>query len=780
VIKTLPDTIYADQLTEPIDDPGATARASPGLPPSLSGYMIIGPPKRGGMGTVWPAKQLGTKRTVAIKILGTQHLTAGGQTRFIREVELSAQLQHPNIARIYDSGVHQGDYFYAMEMIDGLSLDEYVAKHKCNQTEILELMRLVCQAVQHAHLRGVIHCDLKPANVLVSEDGQPHVLDFGLARLTTTSPDGLTENGSAPGTISWMSPEQAAGRLELIDIRSDVYSLGKMFYQLLTGQRPHRLDGPVTQVLHRIATEEVRPPREVCPALSRELSAVLLKALKHDPEARYASAGELAADIRRFLASEPVAAWSASMPYQLRKWVSRRRVAVSIAAAVLGVLISVGVTSQILIHQQAVKALRVSQFNQRLLWAMNPAESGRDMTEELVTCARAASVEFADEPLVQADLLQKIGTSLYAFGQLEAAQAQFQMVVNLRTRHIGVDDARTLAAKERLAQVSREHGDFELAEQMCNDILRSRNGRLGEGHRQTQRAKIALAQVLEDRAILGGEAQALSEAEKVLRDAIHVCQRDFGANDSDTLAARAALVPVLRVQGGAKLAEADSLSQETFTAREALHGLKHRQTVESLHDRANVLVALGRPVEAIAAYENLFEAAIQVPGWSSSSNPDTVDHPDLLLWLNDWAYALAMEGKYEKASEILTDILPRSIKYRGVNHPFNVIIQQNLAATLIAQKKWAEGEKLLAQAAATREDKLGPDHLETLRLRDLQAWAMTGQGKWKEAVAIYEYSVQSRQKKLSPDDPAIELSKKRLAIARSHLPPATAPASQPH
>src|SRR5205814_10359700 len=134
-IVALPDTIFADQLTQRAVYAPEEPPVSPGLPPSLAGYMIIGPPRSGGMGTVWPAKQLGTRRTVAIKILGTKHLTASGRVRFIREVELSAQLQHPNIARIYDSGIHRGDYYYAMEMIDGLPLDQYVKKKKLKRAE---------------------------------------------------------------------------------------------------------------------------------------------------------------------------------------------------------------------------------------------------------------------------------------------------------------------------------------------------------------------------------------------------------------------------------------------------------------------------------------------------------------------------------------------------------------------------------------------------------------------------------------------------------------------
>ena len=738
--------------------------SSPGLPPSLSGYMIIGPPTRGGMGTVWPAKQLGTRRTVAIKILGTQQLTSSGRARFVREVELSAQLQHPNIARIYDSGIHQGDYFYAMEMIDGLPLDRYVRKQKLNQKQILELMRLVCLAVQHAHVRGVIHCDLKPANILVSEDSQPHVLDFGLARLATARPDGLTENGSAPGTPSWMSPEQAGGQLECIDTRTDVYSLGKILYHLLTGQSPHRLDGPVGDVLHRIATEDVRDPVEACPVLKWELRALLLKALHRDPERRYSSAGELGQDIQKFQHCQPISAVPASTHYFLRKIISRHRLLVGSATAMLVILVSIATYSYIRISQEAATTRAVSDYLQYVLATIDPKYSGgRDVTAELLARADAElPVRFASRPLIEAEIRQTIGHSLLSLGQFAAAEAHFQRAVELRRKVKGEDDGQTLAALRELAEAYRERGKLNEAATSIRRVLRSCESTLGPEHRETLRARITLTYVLND--LRDGVS-----AEGPIRDALKASKKRFGETDADTLAAAAALALVLRdLQDDGKLQEAKDLAKQVLASREASLPPGDPARLQAMHDMATVLSRQGAFGEA----EGLYRQAIKIGEQVLTPPVRQTDlsyspHPDLLIWNSDLAYTLHAQGNHKEAEAIYRRILPASLVARGERHRYNIALRASLAAVLLEQKQWGEAERYYREVVQLQQDVVGPEDDLTLFFRDAVAMSLGEQGKWVESIQIYSENLKVRKMKYPSDDPRLLATENNLRIAKT-------------
>ncbi len=356
--------------------------------PKLRGYEVLEKLGEGGMGTVWRARQWAARRDVALKVM---HPAAVGslkaQARFHREIELAAGLIHPNIVRVYDCGIDDRQVaYYTMELIEGQTLTSYAEEKQLSPSRIARLMRTICDAVQHAHHRGVIHRDLKPANILVTRDERPYVLDFGLAKALFHEADtAITYTGDLTGTPRYMSPEQAAGDGKAIDTRSDVYALGVIFYRLLTGQYPHDMSGTCQQVLARIAQHDARRPRDANPRIDRELNTLLLKALARDPQRRYSSAGQLAEDIDNYLHGEPLIARPTTVAYLVRKRVQRHRMAITVAAA-----ISVGLLALAASSYYRERALRQQAEHARSL-----ANRQRDLALRILNTV----VDGIDEPL---------------------------------------------------------------------------------------------------------------------------------------------------------------------------------------------------------------------------------------------------------------------------------------------------------------------------------------------------------------------------------------------
>lgn len=339
------DEVGADE-ERPTDATGAF------LGESIPGYRFLREVHRGMQGVVYEAVQESTGRCVAVKVRRDGLFgEAGVRDRFVREIEILASLDHPNIVSVIDSGVGRGRFFYVMSFVRGAALNEFAESARLSVEQRLRLFLKIAAAVNAAHLRGVIHRDLKPTNILVDENGEPRLVDFGLARVVAGRVQGagdesarLTRTGQFVGSLPWTSPEQAAGDASRVDLRTDVYSLGVILFQLISGKLPYEVGTDVAAA--RLAIEEARIPsvRAFVPGVGKDLDVIIVKALEHEPAARYQSAGELAEDVRRYLEREPVGASPAGRAAMARAFVRRNRVLMGVlGVALAGLVMATGV-----------------------------------------------------------------------------------------------------------------------------------------------------------------------------------------------------------------------------------------------------------------------------------------------------------------------------------------------------------------------------------------------------------------------------------------------------
>jgi serine/threonine protein kinase len=324
-----------------------SAMPMPGTPGEsvIEGYRILEPLPLGGQAVVYKSIQEATKRIVALKVLlEGPEASVRAQYRFEREVDLAASLQHPNIVTIFDSGIGKGQYYFAMQYIEGKPLDEYVQSNELSLRQTMALFNKICSAVAYAHQRGVMHRDLKPGNILVDADGEPHILDFGLAKLVDgsvqTSPEMVMTSipGKVIGTLAFMSPEQASAQPDSIDVRTDVYSIGVILYRILTGNFPYGMSGSMLAILRNIQEAEPTKPSRVIRGFNSEVEAILLKTLAKEPARRYQSAAHLQQDVGSWLKGMPIAAKADSSLYLLRKIITRHYYTSAVVAMLLVII----------------------------------------------------------------------------------------------------------------------------------------------------------------------------------------------------------------------------------------------------------------------------------------------------------------------------------------------------------------------------------------------------------------------------------------------------------
>lgn len=577
-------------------------------PPAIPGYEDLRLVSSGGQGVVWRAHQRSTRRDVALKVLAGAGL-AGPRTRarFEREIELASALDHPHLVTVFDSGqAADGAQWFAMQFVDGSPFVHWAREGRVRpEVEVLGTFVLLCRAVDAAHRRGVLHRDLKSSNVLVDTSGAPHVLDFGLAasRLAPERGDDarLTQTGEFMGTLAYASPEHLSGDPRRIDVRSDVYALGVLCFEALTGALPHDVSGSTLEVAHRIVSAPL--DRTPLRALHEDLATVLLTSLARDPERRYATAGALGDDVERYLRRDAIDARRDSPLYVLRKALARHRgkvaalafgfVLTAVAAVVSTTQWRRAVASRSLAVIEAERASELSGFWRSLFDAIDPdIVQGRrlDVREVLEDAARRMHESPPRSAVAELELAASIGRTYHRLGRNDLAWPHLTRAADLARAHLPSDDRRTPALHADAATVAllvAPLADARRAVEVLPD------GRV-EPHTQGYlRAQLALRE--------GDSARAEHELEGALR-LLHA------AEEPDLMGA----LSVLGKMSTLASARGDFGAAERF-AREALPLAVRRRGEHGLlalyarHQHALTLEALGRVPEALDLLEDVAE-----------------------------------------------------------------------------------------------------------------------------------------------------------------------------
>ncbi len=485
-------------------------------------YEIRGVIASGGMGTVYEAVQDHPHRLVALKLLRRGAASPQATKRFRQEAEILGSLRHPNIAQIHDAGtVEEGtdaQPYFVMELVKGEPLVRYADSRKLGTRQRMELFVKVCDAVQYAHYRGVIHRDLKPDNILVDDLGEPKVLDFGVARATDSdirTTTLRTDIGQLIGTVPYMSPEQVTGDPMALDTRSDVYSLGVLLYELLSGRLPHDVrDRTIPEAIRVIREDDPTPLSSVNRIFRGDVDTIVTMALAKEKTRRYQSAADLARDVQRYLDDEPIVARPASTFYQLRKFARRNKAlvggsAVAVAALVMGTAVATW---------QAVQATRardqavdVSEFLFEVLGATDFTEVGRrlDVVEVLDRAVAVIPMRFAGRPELEAKVRHLLGVSYTSMSEFEPGLEQLRLARQIRAETLGAEHADTLESAAMVATILGKSYQWREAERSWREVVDARRRTLGDDHPDTLRSMSALSGTLAN-SYKGEEAIELS------------------------------------------------------------------------------------------------------------------------------------------------------------------------------------------------------------------------------------------------------------------------------
>ncbi len=724
---------YFDDLSNDIVGAAALEIESAARPRMRIGpYQTLEAIGHGGMGAVYRAERVdgAFDHEVALKLLHRDMETPELKARFLAERQLLARLSHPNIARLFDGGVtDEGRPFFVMEIVEGVPITRYCEQNECSTRDMLRLFMDVIEAVSYLHRNLVVHRDLKPSNILVDRDGSVKLLDFGIAKLLADAPEGelQTRTGELLMTPEYAAPEQLLGAP--VTTATDVYALGVVLYELLTGERPHRRTATenlsATQGLPPTPSSRLRSIRKTTDLAStrraggeaaaaerftrrrvdHDLDTICLMALRPEADARYASAEQLGQDIQRHLEGLPVHARKSTLGYRVKKFAQRHRRALLATGALL-VFIAVGFARERSLRdeaeqarseaqRQAAIAVVVSNFLSELLSSVDPSKAqGREVAVADVLDQAAvrlgAGAEFADQPMVEAALRATVGNTYVSLGKYDEAREHLERAVELRGG-LGSRDPEALAASEDLA------------------VLYQRLGRI-------------------------------DEAEPILRRALELRFEMLGEDHPTSLTTMNRLADLLWADG--RFDEVEQLDRRTLEIRRRVLGEDHPDTIKSLNGLAATLFNDGRYAEA----SRLFEEALAVERRQLGE-----DHPHTLGLGNNLAAAYLELGRYAEAERLLREVVASRTRVLGETHGETAMSIHNLGITLLQQARYGEAEEQLEQAMELRRSEAA-ESKSFLFSSSYLADVYREQGRYQEAEALYLSTLRKQRTQLGRED----------------------------
>jgi eukaryotic-like serine/threonine-protein kinase len=776
------------------------ASSSEKLPERVGRYKILQQVGEGGCGVVYMAEQEEpVRRRVALKVIKLGMDTKQVIARFEAERQALAMMDHPNIAKVLDAGAtERGRPFFVMELVRGIKLTDYCDQNNLSTRQRLDLFIQVCKAIQHAHQKGIIHRDIKPSNILVTlHDGVPvpKVIDFGIAKAIEqrlTEKTLFTALEQFVGTPAYMSPEQAEMSGLDIDTRSDIYSLGVLLYELLTGKVPFEAKDlaaaglaemrriirerdpvqPSTRISTLTAAEQstvarrrqVEPPKLVH-LVRGDLDWIVMKCLDKDRTRRYETTNGLAMDILRHLDNEPVVACPASSTYRLRKLVRRNKLAFAATGAILGALLfglaiaawqfaeknkvldrAISAEQQAL--TEAAKGQQVAKFLSEMLEGVGPSVAkGRDITilkEILNKTSERVGRDLTNQPEAEMEIRRLLSRTYQDLDLFPEMLAMSRAAVDLGRKHLGEHHRETAAAEGLLGMAFLRLGQTDEAEKFLRQSLNGleRNGRSDE---------VAIA--LHDLGYLLLSQGKLEEAEVIERKALTAMKALWAANDPRIAAALPALAQVLTSRG--KLREAESTLREAL----AIQQQREQDSISVAHilvDLANVLIAESKLDEALVASRTALKIYQQVAS----------DQPDLIVRaLMSVAGCLLTQGKHAEAEPLIRKGLQAKMNQSTNASPELATMLGTLAVTLSQHpEKRAEAESKMRQALVMNRLLLGDEHpTVALSLNNL-AGILRDEGKLEEARSTYQQALDMKRKLVGNQDRDIHTILKNLGI----------------